>query len=127
MAGSALRYLIDLIEAAQAPWGISKTTLFDDSLQTMLARVPDLRDRLKRFIAIKLPNPLSPHALAGKHDRPFTAVLVGFWHCHLAADAILIYRLDRHTVQLVMLCQHAEIEGKRQKSVAKRLAMLEPA
>lgn len=122
MAGSILRYYIGLVEAITAPWGASYGDLFQASLLAMLPKVPDLSDRLKRFIAIKLPNPMDRHALVGKHDRPFTGPLVGFWHCHLAADAILIYRLHNRCVQLNMICQHADIEGKRAKAVAKRLA-----
>jgi mRNA-degrading endonuclease YafQ of YafQ-DinJ toxin-antitoxin module len=122
MAEPTIRAYLALIEAAQAPWGISRTDLFDTSFQAMLTKVPDLRERLTRFTAIKLPNPLSATAQAGKHDRPFTAVLVGFWHCHLAADLILIYRLHNRCVQLVLLCQHADIEGKRAKAMAKKLA-----
>lgn len=118
-----IRALIDLIEAVQAPWGVSKTPLFDPSMQTMLPKVPDLRDRLQRFINIKLPNPIDPHAKAGKHDRPFTHVLVGFWHTHLAPDAILIYRLINRTIQLVAVCQHADIEGRRLEQMAKKLTV----
>jgi mRNA-degrading endonuclease YafQ of YafQ-DinJ toxin-antitoxin module len=122
MAGAILRHYIDLIEAVTAPWGVSYSDLFQASLITMLPKVPDLPDRLKRFISIKLPNPMDRNALVGKHDRPFTGPLVGFWHCHLAPDAILIYRLQNRSVQLVAICQHADIEGKRAKTMAKRLA-----
>jgi mRNA-degrading endonuclease YafQ of YafQ-DinJ toxin-antitoxin module len=121
MAGSAIRYYLDLIEAAQSPWGISRTNLFDTSLKAMLAKVPDLRDRLKRFIDIKIPNPIGSQALVGKHDRPFTAELAGFWHCHLAKDLILIYRLHARSVQLVLLCQHAEIEGRHLQTMSRKL------
>ena len=122
MAVPSIRFFLDLIEAAQAPWGVSKTSLFDQSVQVMLPKVPDLRERLQRFIDLKLPNPLDPNAKAGKHDRPFTNILVGFWHCHLAPDAILVYRLANRSIQLVLVCQHADIEGKRLMQTAKRLA-----
>jgi mRNA-degrading endonuclease YafQ of YafQ-DinJ toxin-antitoxin module len=119
---NVIRSIIDLIEAAQAPWTISKTPAFDASIQVMLPKVHDLRERLQRFIDIKLPNPLAATARAGKNDRPFTALLVGFWHCHLAPDAILIYRLANHSIQLILVCQHADIEGKRLQQMGKRLA-----
>ena len=118
----SLRYFIDLIEAADTPWGVSKTPAFDPSFNAMLPKVPDLDERLARFLNIKLPNPLSPTAKAGKNDRPFTVPLQPFWHAHLAPDAILIYRLLNRTIQLVLVCQHADIEGKRMKLMAKRLA-----
>jgi mRNA-degrading endonuclease YafQ of YafQ-DinJ toxin-antitoxin module len=123
MAGSSIiRTWLDLIEAIQNPWTIDPTDLFNESFRAMLTRVPDLRDRLKRFADIKLPNPISRDALVGKHDRPFTGLLVGYWHCHLAPDAVLIYRLKNHAVQLLLVCQHQDIEGKRAKAVLKTLA-----
>ena len=122
MAGPSIRHWLNLVLEALQPWGVSKTDLFDQSLREMAAKVPDLRDRLKRFIDIKLPNPLSRDALVGKHDRPFTALLVGYWHCHLSRDAILIYRLQDRCVQLVMICQHSDIEGKRLVATARKVA-----
>jgi mRNA-degrading endonuclease YafQ of YafQ-DinJ toxin-antitoxin module len=119
VGAAALRAYIDLIEAAQQPWGISRTPLFDESFQRLRTKYPDLGERLQRFIDIKLPDPIT--ARAGKHDRPFTAMLVGFWHCHLAPDAILIYRLANRSIQLVLVCQHADIEGKRLRQTARKL------
>jgi hypothetical protein len=40
----------------------------------------------------------------------------------LAADAILIYRLKDRAIQLITICQHVDIEGKRLKVMAKKLA-----
>ena len=122
MAGSIeIRQWLDLIEAIQTPWGISKSSLFDASVTEMTARVPDLAAKVKRFIDIKLPNPLNRDALVGKHDRPFTGAMVGYWHCHVATDAILIYRLENRSVQLCLVCQHKDLEGKRLGVTVKRL------
>ena len=115
------RFLIDLLEA-EAPWGVSKSSLFDASFSAMLPRVSDLRQRLARFLDIKLPNPLSPTARVGKSDSPLKPPFQGLWHCHLAPDVILIYRLINRSIQLMLICQHADIEGKRMKVTARTLA-----
>jgi len=107
---------------AAAPWGITKTAFFDESFAAMLTKVPDLRDRLKKFIEVKSPNPMMNRF--GKHDSPFTNdQLRGILHCHLAPDVILLYRLTNRTIQLMMVCQHADIEGKRLKQTIRRLAV----
>lgn len=116
-----IRHYIDLIEAAQRPWNIERSPLFDESLASMRAVFPDIKDKLQKFIAVKLEDPLSTRY--GKHDRPMTGILVGFWHCHLRDDAILIYNLKNRNVQLVYLCPHSEIEGKHERRTAKRLAV----
>jgi mRNA-degrading endonuclease YafQ of YafQ-DinJ toxin-antitoxin module len=123
MLGPTLRFLIDLIEAAEAPpWGVTKSPLFDASFSAMLPKAPDLPERLARFLDIKLPNPLSPTARAGKADSALKPPFQGLWHCHLAPDVILIYRLVNRSIQLMLICQHADIEGKRMKATARTLA-----
>lgn len=122
MAGEALRHFIDLIEAAQAPWGISQSPIFVASLDENLRIFPDLKEKLAKFTSVKLPNPVAPQARYGKHDSPMTGPLVGFWHCHLRDDAILIYNFANRCVNLVCIVSHAEIEGKRAKLTGKRIA-----
>ena len=118
MAPVDLRYLIDLIEAQQ-PWTVSVSSLFEETLRDNLKTFPDLREKVSKFVAVKLENPLS--ARYGKHDRPFTGPLVGFWHAHLRDDAIIIYNLKNRSLQLIAIVTHAEIEGKRTKSVIKKI------
>ncbi len=122
MACETLRYFIDLVEGAQTPWGISRSPVFDDSLTNHERVFPDLNEKLAKFINVKLPNPIAPTARYGKHDSPMTGPLVGFFHCHLRDDAILIYRLRNRTVYLVAIVSHSEIEGKRAKLTGKKLA-----
>lgn len=86
---------------------------------------PDIEEKVKKFVALKTANPLDPNNRYGKHDRPFTGPLVGFWHCHLRDDAILIYKLANHAILLVAIVTHAEIEGKRAQKMAKRLKFVE--
>jgi mRNA-degrading endonuclease YafQ of YafQ-DinJ toxin-antitoxin module len=122
MAREGLRSLIDLIEAAQAPWGMSQSPIFAASLKEHERVFPDLKEKIAKFTGVKLPNPLGPQAKYGKHDSPMTGPLVGFWHCHLRDDAILIYNFANRCVNLVVIVSHAEIEGKRAKLTGKRIA-----
>jgi mRNA-degrading endonuclease YafQ of YafQ-DinJ toxin-antitoxin module len=128
MAGIfSLRSWIDLVEGknknkggnAPAAWGVSRSALFDETLREALRTFPDLREKLGKFTDLKLSDPLN--ARYGKHDRPCTGELVGFWHAHLRDDAILIYNLANRSINLVAVVTHAEIEGKRLKQTAKRI------
>ncbi len=115
-----LRHYIDLVEGNAQEWGVSYTPLFNDALKRHRQTFPDLPEKIQKFIDVKLQNPLSMRY--GKHDRPFTGPLVGFWHCHLRDDAILIYNLKNRALNLVVIVSHNEIEGKRAKSVVNQLA-----
>lgn len=120
----SLRILIDLIEGKLTPppkeWGVSMTPLFQDTLKKNLAIYPDLRDKLQKFIDTKRKDPLRERY--GKHDRPFTGPLVGFWHAHLRDDAIIVYNLKDRNINLVAIYSHAEIEGKRAARAAKQIS-----
>lgn len=119
----------ELIEAkknkasqSDQPWTVDYSAIFQDSFKAHSVVFPDLGDKLKKFIEIKLPNPIDPSNRYGKHDGPFTGPLVGFWHCHLRDDAILIYKLQNRSILLVCVVAHAEIEGKRAQKMAKKIA-----
>jgi mRNA-degrading endonuclease YafQ of YafQ-DinJ toxin-antitoxin module len=116
----SIRHYIDLIEAAQ-DWGISQSPVFAQSLADNMRIFPDLKEKLAKFVQVKLPNPIGPNARYGKHDSPMTGPLVGFYHCHLRDDAILIYNLVNRCVNLVIIVSHAEIEGKRAKLTGKKI------
>ena len=124
----SLRSLIDLIEGKankraprdESPWGVSVSPLFEETLKRHLRIFPDLREKLKKFTEVKLVEPLSGRY--GKHDRPFTGPLVGFWHAHLRDDAIVIYNLKNRNINLIAIVSHAEIEGKRMAKTVKKLA-----
>lgn len=107
----------DLLEAVE--WGVSKSPIFEQSLKNNLKTFPDLKEKLAKFIDVKLPNPLSTKY--GKHDRPMTGELVGFWHCHLRDDAVLIYTLKNRNINLIYIATHAELEGKRLRRTGKKL------
>jgi mRNA-degrading endonuclease YafQ of YafQ-DinJ toxin-antitoxin module len=124
----SLRHYIDIVsglfEAKQkqrddSPWGVSYTPLFAPSLLHHQKKFRDLSDKVEKFIDLKTPNPMANKY--GKHDSPFTGPLVGFFHTHLRDDAILIYNLQNRCVNLIMIVNHAEIEGKFAKRTAAKI------
>lgn len=115
----------DIIERANeavstSQWRVSYSPVFIESFQRNQIVFADLGTKLERFIALKFHNPLTERY--GKHDRPMTGALTGFWHCHLRDDAVLIYNLAERCINLVYIAPHAEIEGKRLQRTAMRLA-----
>lgn len=60
-----------------------------------------------------LPGDMDDHALRSK--------LAGYRECHLAPDVILVYTHEKDVVHLLTICNHADIEGKRQENTRKRL------
>ena len=101
-------------------WTVDYTDLLAPSLLEMRRTFPDIDEKLKKFIDLKLTNPLA--ARYGKHDGPFTGPLAGFYHAHLRDDAIIIYKLKNRAIIIVMLVRHAEIEGRRAKSIRNLLS-----
>lgn len=123
MAGYSLRELIDLIEGkikpSAEPWTVSQSDTFADSMARIKITFPDIQDKLEKFIDVKIPNPLANRY--GKHDGPMTGPLIGFFHCHLRDDALLIYRLVQRSIFLVSVVTHADTEGKRGKNLRNSL------
>lgn len=114
-----MRDYLTLLEAGE-PWGVSYSDLFGESLRENTRIFPDLPERVEKFIDAKINDPLSIRY--GKHDRPMTGALVGFWHTHLKDDAVLVYNLVNRCINLVYIAKHSEIEGKRLRKTADRLA-----
>lgn len=116
--------LLEKINPVQA-WGITRSNIFEDSLKRSMQNsrgggYTDLPQKIAKFLEVKIQNPLSN--TYGKHDRPMTGELSGFWHCHLREDAILIYNLVNHCINLVYIVNHSEMEGKELKRTSKKLS-----
>lgn len=140
MVGHAgeFRRLIDLVgevlheealeEAKQqtpVTFGITRSSIFDESLKRNMKIFPDLADKLKKFLDLKVADPLNSRY--GKHDGPFKpgTPLSGYMHCHLRDDAVLIYSLKNRNVNLLYICSHAEMEGKNTVKLSKTLAAID--
>jgi mRNA-degrading endonuclease YafQ of YafQ-DinJ toxin-antitoxin module len=103
--------------------GITMGSKFEESLKQNEIIFPDLREKLKKFIEVKKSDPLNGRY--GKHDSPFAkgTPLAGYMHCHLRDDAILIYTMKNRSINLLLICNHAAIDGsKKATKVAKILA-----
>jgi len=114
------RSLYQLVIEAQQPWGVSKTDIFDESLRRHMRVFRDLDVKLAKFLEVKIDNPMMNRY--GKHDGPFSGPLVGFHHCHLRDDAILIYNLANRCINLVLIVSHAEIEKRAAVATANKIA-----
>jgi mRNA-degrading endonuclease YafQ of YafQ-DinJ toxin-antitoxin module len=103
-------------------FGVVQGKHFEDSLKRCEKVFPDLREKLKKFLTVKRDDPL--RSRYGKHDGPFATgtPLAGYMHCHLRDDAILIYTLKNRNINLLLICNHADIEGKRQVRTGALLA-----
>lgn len=102
-------------------WPVTTSPVFQDSLDRNTIIFNDLPKKLDRFIDIKGDDPL--RSRYGKHDSPMTGPFKGFYHTHLRDDAILIYKIKDQAINLVYVCPHSEIEGKRSRKTMERLSV----
>lgn len=79
-----------------------------------------MRERMRIFNEYKRQIP--PRDLPGDmKDHMLKGPLAGIRECHLASDAVLLYTHNNDVVHMLLVCAHAEIEGARQKSTARRV------
>jgi addiction module RelE/StbE family toxin len=76
-------------------------------------RFKDFLDKKSKIPPERLPGTMRDHALIG--------ALSGFKECHLDSDVLLIYTHERDEVMLYRVCDHAAIEVKNSKKMAKLL------
>ncbi len=120
-----MRNMMEIVEGRVAdtrPWAIERVPLFKETHDKARTVFPDIDSKLEKFIDLKLPNPIDPSRRFGKHDSPFSALLKGFWHCHLRDDAVLIYKLQDRKIKLIAVVPHADMERSRLRLLAKKLA-----
>jgi mRNA-degrading endonuclease YafQ of YafQ-DinJ toxin-antitoxin module len=108
--------------AALRSWSVEKSIDFERTLARMRVTFPDLPEKLEKFLATKIDDPV--FSKYGKHDRRMVGHLHGLYHCHLRDDAVLIYALSQKVIRLICVTPHAEIEGRRLKLTAQRIAKL---
>lgn len=74
-------------------------------------------NKAKREIPPKrLPDRMRDHTLSGP--------LNGIRECHLEGDVLLLYTHKNDLVKLLLVCQHADLQGSRGKTLKKRIARL---
>jgi mRNA-degrading endonuclease YafQ of YafQ-DinJ toxin-antitoxin module len=72
---------------------------------------------LRDFIKAKEQRPPEKFANEHKLNPPFE----GLSECHLAGDSCLVFKDKGDTVQLLLVCNHDELRGKKAKALAKKL------
>ena len=100
---------VDWVQAAgfKDSWQKVKTDAISEAMTAF--------DRCKRAIP---PEPLP----AKMNDHKLDGPLKGFMECHLADDALLIYKpIAGGAIKLLRVCTHADLKGPKAKVLAKQL------
>ena len=94
---------------------------FRQSYKKYLRDNPQIKEAMAEFNRCKRLNP--PQRLPGKmSDHKLDGPLKGYMDCHLADDVILIYKpLADGAIALLLVCEHADIRGKRQAATLRRI------
>jgi mRNA interferase YafQ len=93
---------------------------FQKSFSQFVAPDTPPAERFKDFMEKK--SKIPPERLPGTmRDHALTGALAGFKECHLDGDVLLIYTHEHDEVMLYRVCNHADIEGKNSKKMAKLL------
>jgi len=103
----------------EVKWEVPKG--FKQSYQKYLKAFPEIKAAMTEFNRCKRANP--PQQLPGKMtDHKLDGPLKGYMDCHLAPDVILIYKpLANGAIRLLLVCEHADIKGKRASVTVQRL------
>jgi addiction module RelE/StbE family toxin len=93
---------------------------FKERYEAFLKEDPSIEDSMKEFRDRKaeippgrLPEKMKDHKLDGK--------LKGIKECHLAADILLVYTHENDAVDLLDVCRHSGLKGKKGKALSKRV------
>jgi addiction module RelE/StbE family toxin len=70
------------------------------------------RDCKSRIPPGRLPKRMNDHKLDGK--------LKGIMECHLAGDILLIYKHEDDAVDLIDVCRHSGLKGKKGKALSRK-------
>jgi mRNA-degrading endonuclease YafQ of YafQ-DinJ toxin-antitoxin module len=98
-------------EKREVLWDVSEG--FKDSYKKYLKQFPHIKTAMAEFNHCKRAIP--QQQLPGKmKDHKLDGPLQGIMDCHLADDVILLYRpLANGAIKLLLVCDHADIKGKR--------------
>jgi addiction module RelE/StbE family toxin len=92
---------------------------FKERYDAFLEDDPSIADSMKAFRDRKteippgrLPAKMKDHKLDGK--------LKGIMECHLAGDILLVYTHENDVVDLLDVCRHSGLKGKKAKALSKK-------
>jgi addiction module RelE/StbE family toxin len=92
---------------------------FKASYDAFLAEDPSIADLMKEFRDKKAQIP--PGRLPGKmRDHKLDGKLKGISECHLAGDILLVYTHENDVVDLLDVCRHSTLKGKKGKALSKK-------
>ena len=84
---------------------------------------PEIEETLKIFNEYKREIP--PRRLpAHMKDHVLESPLDGIRECHLADDVLLLYTHRRDVVEMLYICQHEDLYGRRQRQLAAHIRKL---
>jgi addiction module RelE/StbE family toxin len=96
---------------------------FKGQYRTYLAKFPEIAETIKTFNENK--RKLPPEALPGKmRDHVLKGPLAGIRECHLAPDVLLLYTHEDDVVNMLYVCEHNDLYGKRQRQLASQVARI---
>lgn len=106
-------------EKREVKWEVAEG--FKLSYKKYLKIYPGIKDAMAEFNRCKRAKP--PQQLPGKmKDHKLDGPLKGYMDCHLADDVILLYKsLPNGAIKLLLVCEHADIKGKRAGTTLRRL------
>lgn len=112
---------IEEIISEQGATGFFWGPAFEDSYIEKKESHPGMDAKYDEFVRVKSAD---INARFGSKDYPFNskgnANLAGYMHCHLAGDALLIYRRDGNSIVMVYVATHREINEKNAKTTVKK-------
>jgi addiction module RelE/StbE family toxin len=92
---------------------------FKDRYDAFLEEDPDIDEMMQAFLKSKgkippdrLPAKMMDHKLDGK--------LKGIKECHLAGDILLVYTHENDVIELIDVCRHEGLKGKKGKALKSR-------
>lgn len=94
-----------------------RTTLFEDTVKAHLKNTPSIEERLRAFIEAKRKRPPEKFSNEHKLNPPFD----GMSECHLAGNSCLIFKDKGCVVQLLAVCNHDQLQGKKAKSISRQI------
>jgi len=91
--------------------------IFKQSLFEHMAKDPAVKESIKKFRDLKKEIP--PKRFKGEHR--LNPPLNGFSECHLGGNSAMIYTYKDDTYTLVIVVDHSELKGPKQKNLNDRI------
>jgi addiction module RelE/StbE family toxin len=94
---------------------------FDKILTKFCKKHPGVAAAYGQFLMAKLKRPPEP-LKRSMRDHKLSGPLNGFWECHLAGDACLLYTDRGDVVTVIAIVDHDDMEGPKGRSIAAKFS-----